>query len=159
MSVKLTCRTAKMDKYIKIAALYIAALKAMALVHQHNHWTTKGSEFYGSHLLFERLYKSTLENLDLAAEKFMGVFGDKCLDYDLQTSLLSRVLSKYSNLEGSPARMSLAVEKDFITFSKLAYNTFEDEGRLTLGIDDMLMAISSQREESVYLLQQTLDQK
>ena len=148
-----------MDKYIKIAALYIAALKAMALVHQHNHWTTKGSEFYGSHLLFERLYKSTLENLDLAAEKFMGVFGDKCLDYDLQTSLLSRVLSKYSNLEGSPARMSLAVEKDFITFSKLAYNTFEDEGRLTLGIDDMLMAISSQREESVYLLQQTLDQK
>lgn len=148
-----------MDKCSKVAALYIASLKAMALIHQHNHWTTKGLAFYGDHLLFERLYKSTLENLDLAAEKFMGLFGDQCLDYDLQAELLNKVLSKYKNLEGSPVRMSLACEKDFIKFSKDAYNCFEEEGRLTLGLDDMVMAIASQREESVYLLQQTLGDK
>lgn len=141
---------------IKIAALYIATLKAMSLIHQHSHWITKGNDFYGNHLLFERLYDSALENLDLAAEKFIGLMGDACLDYDLQTSLLNKVLSKYNNLEGSPLEMSLAVEKEFLKFSKSAYEAFKKTGDMTLGLDDAIMAIASQREESVYLLQQAL---
>ncbi len=145
-----------MDKNCKIGALYIATLKAMALVHQHNHWTTKGDAFYGDHLLFERLYNSALKDLDTAAEKFVGLFGDQCLDYDLQTDLLHRVLLKYKNLEGSPAQMSLEVEKDFLKLSKEVYNNFEDSGALTLGLDDMIMAIASSCEESVYLLKQLL---
>jgi DNA-binding ferritin-like protein len=147
-----------MDKSCKIGALYIASLKGMALIHQHNHWTTKGEAFYGDHLLFERLYNSTLENLDLAAEKFVGLFGDQCLNYDLQADLLHKFLLKYKNLEGSPVQMSLECEKDFLKFSKEAYNALEDSGALTLGLDDMLMEIASKREESCYLLQQTLDQ-
>jgi DNA-binding ferritin-like protein len=145
-----------MEKCSKIAALYIATLKAMSLIHQLSHWTTRGTAFYGDHLLFERLYNSTLKDLDLAAEKFMGLLGDEVLGYDLQTELLHKVLLKYSNLEGSPLEMSLTVEKDFLKFSQQAYNCFEDEGKLTLGLDDMVMAIASQREESVYLLQQAL---
>ena len=148
-----------MDKCHKVAGLYVATLKALALIHQHNHWTTKGEAFYGDHLLFERLYKSTLENLDLAAEKFIGLLGDPCLDYDMQADLLHKVLLKYNNLEGSPVQMSLEAEKDFIKFSQVAYNTFEDEGELTLGLDDMIMSISSDREGAVYLLQQILDQE
>jgi DNA-binding ferritin-like protein len=148
-----------MDKCSKVGALYVATLKALSLIHQHNHWTTKGVSFYGDHLLFERLYKSTLENLDLAAEKFIGVFGDQCLGYDLQAALLNKVLVKYKNLEGSPVQMSLEAEKDFLKFSKDAYNCFEEEGKLTLGLDDMIMAIASAREEACYLLQQSLDGK
>jgi DNA-binding ferritin-like protein len=145
-----------MDKCIKVAALYIATLKAIALIHQHNHWTTKGESFYSEHKLFERLYDATLENLDLAAEKFMGILGSDCLDYDLQAELLHTVMLKYKNLEGSPAGMSLAAEKDFLKFSKDAYNCFEEEGHLSLGLDDMIMSIASKSEEAVYLLQQTL---
>jgi DNA-binding ferritin-like protein len=145
-----------MDKTIKIAALYIASLKGMALIHQHSHWSTRGVAFYGDHLLFERLYNSALKDLDLAAEKFIGLLGDEVLDYDLQNELLHGVLQKYKNLEGSPLEMSLAMEKDFLKFSLQAYHAFEDADKLTLGMDDMLMAIASQREESVYLLQQAL---
>lgn len=148
-----------MDKCHKIAALYIASLKAIALIHQHNHWTTKGLSFYGEHLLFERLYNSALENLDLAAEKFIGLLGDVCLNYDQQADLLCKVLLKYKNLEGSPIQMSLLIEQDFIKFSKNVYNCFEEEGKLTLGLDDMIMSISSKREEAVYLLKQSLDGK
>ncbi len=143
-----------MDKCSKTAALYIATLKAIALVHQHSHWTTKGKPFYGDHLLFERIYKSSLEDLDLAAEKLMGLFGADCLDYQLQADLLNKVLLRYKGLEGEPLAMSLAIEKDFLKFSKDAYNCFEEEGTLTLGLDDMVMAIASSREGAVYLLQQ-----
>ena len=147
-----------MDKCCKVAALYVATLKAIALIHQHSHWTAHGVAFYSDHKLFERLYESTLKDLDSAAENFIGLLGDECLNYDLQTELLSRVLSKYKNLEGSPVSMSLAIEKDFIKLSKDTYNCFEEEGRMTLGLDDMIMAISRQREESVYLLQQTMQE-
>lgn len=145
-----------MDQTVKIAALYVASLKAIALIHQHNHWTTKGEMFYGEHLLFERLYDSTLENLDTAAEKFIGIFGDETLNYELQAELLNKVLLKYSNLEGSPIEMSLAIEKDFLKFSKDAYDFFKKNNVLSLGLDDMIMEIASIREESVYLLKQTL---
>lgn len=145
-----------MDKCNKIAALYVATLKSMSLIHQHNHWTTKGVAFYGDHLLFERLYDSALKDLDLAAEKFIGIFGEEYLNYDFQAELLNKILLKYKNLEGSPVEMSLAVEKDFLKLSTDAYDSFDEEGRLTLGLDDMIMAIASQREESVYLLQQAL---
>jgi DNA-binding ferritin-like protein len=148
-----------MDKSCKIGALYIATLKGIALIHQHNHWTTRGAPFYGDHLLFERLYNDVLKNLDMAAEKFVGLFGDRCLSYDMQADLLFKVLLKYKNLEGSPHRMSLQVEKDFLEFSKTAYNTFEDEGTLTLGLDDMIMEIASKHEEFCYLLQQSLDKE
>jgi DNA-binding ferritin-like protein len=145
-----------MDKCSKVAALYVASLKALSLIHQHNHWTTGGIAFYGDHLLFERLYKAVLEDLDLTAEKFIGLFGDDCLDYDMQIELLNRVLSKYKNLEGSPVEMSLGATKDCIKLSHDAYKCFEEEGWLSLGLDDMLMSISSNLEGGVYLLQQTL---
>lgn len=145
-----------MDKCSKTAALYVASLKALSLIHQHSHWTTKGNDFYGDHLLFERIYKSALDNLDLAAEKFIGLFGAECLDYQFQAELLNKVLLKYKGLNGEPLEMSLAVEKDFLKLSKDAYNCFEDEGKLTLGLDDMVMAIASDREGAVYLLRQPL---
>jgi len=147
-----------MDQVIKVVALYVASLKAIALIHQHNHWTTKGEMFYGEHLLFERLYESTLKNLDAAAEKFIGIFGDEALNYELQAELLNKVLLIYSNLEGSPIEMSLAIEKDFLKFSKDAYDFFKTKKALSLGLDDMIMEIASNREESVYLLKQTLQQ-
>jgi len=145
-----------MDKCSKTAALYIATVKAIALIHQNSHWTSKGNNFYGDHLLFERIYKSALEDLDLAAEKFIGLFGASCLNYQLQADLLNKILLKYKGLEGEPLAMSLAIEKDFLKLSSDAYNCFEEEGKLTLGLDDMVMAIASNREGSVYLLQQAL---
>lgn len=147
-----------MDKCCKVAAVYVAWLKAMSKIHQHNHWTTKGSSFYGDHLLFKRLYDSANEDLDKAAEKFLGVFEEECIDYKLQADLLCKIMHKYDKLDGSPAEMSLAVENDFIKFSKLAYDCFEKEDTLTLGLDDMIMSISNNREESVYLLKQTLSE-
>jgi DNA-binding ferritin-like protein len=144
-----------MEKSLKIAALFIASLKAIALIHQHNHWINDGAAYFGNHLMFERLYNSAQEDLDSAAEKFVGLFGKECLDYKTQTELLSQILSKYTDLAGDPVAHSLAIEKDFIKFCSAAYEGFEKEESLTLGLDDMIMSISGNREEAVYHLQQT----
>ena len=139
---------------IKIAALYIATLKAISLIHQHNHWVTSGNNFYSQHLLFKRLYEQTLENLDSAAEKFIGLWGDECLEYQLQYDLLNRVLANYKDVSSEPVELSLSIEKDFLKFSGEFNLMLEKESKLTLGLDDMLSAIAGKSEESVYLLNQ-----
>ena len=143
-----------MDKSCQIATLYIATLRAIYLIHQQNHWVTSGPNFYGDHLLFQRLYESAEENADMAAEKFLGVFGDDCLSLKTQNKFISNVLARYESLENDPVSLSLQIEKDFIKFSQEAYDALEEEGRLTLGLDDMIMSIANKREEAVYLLQQ-----
>ena len=144
-----------MEKSLKIAGLFIASLKAIVLIHQNNHWTSKGETYFGNHLMFERLYNSAKDDLDAAAEKFVGLFGNECLEYKSQTSLLSQILSKYEGLSGETVAQSMAIEKEFIKFCQDAYESFEKEGSLTLGLDDLIMSISSNREEAVYHLQQT----
>ena len=59
-----------MDKCCKVGALYVASLKAMALIHQQSHWTTRGQSFYGDHLLFEKLYDSALEDFSIDEDDF-----------------------------------------------------------------------------------------
>lgn len=143
-----------MDKCTKVACIYISTLKAIYFINQQNHWLSKGTSFYSSHLLFQRIYEKAQENIDTAAEKFIGLFGDEVVNYNNQANMLNKILLKYSSL--SLFEQSLKIEEDFIKFSKQAYDCFEKEQKLSLGLDDMIMAIASDREEAVYLLKQSI---
>lgn len=142
-----------MEKSQKIANLYVATLRAIYLIHQHSHWLVRGVGFYGHHLLFERLYQSAQKDADLAAEKFLGLFQEDFIDYQLQSELINKILNKYTNL--SIFERSLKVEQDFLNFAEEAYQFFENNKIKTLGLDDMLAEISSHREEACYLLKQS----
>jgi DNA-binding ferritin-like protein len=152
-----------MEQLLKMINMYVATLRAIYLVHQHCHWTTKGTNFYSNHLLFERLYKKAQEDADLAAEKFIGLFGEESVDYSLQAQFLSKLLSKYGNYNGEHLpELGLKIEKDFLAFSKQVYDSLvsgevDNKVKETLGLDDMIMSIASSHEEACYLLSQTLD--
>lgn len=145
-----------MERVWKIANLYVATLRTIYMVHQYSHWTCKGTAFYANHLLFERLYESAQKDADLAAEKFIGVFGGAGVDFAIQTQLISQILKRYEDFDGDPVKMSLAIEKEFLKLTEEAYSAYEEAGPevLTPGVDDMIMAIASNREEACYLLQQ-----
>lgn len=145
-----------MDKIIQIANLYVATLRQMYLIHQYSHWTTRGENFYGDHLLFQRLYESAEEDADGAAEKMIGLFGIEAVNFKSQKDFMKQLADKYDAMDGSPVEMSLKIEKDFIKFAKSAYDFFDKEGILSLGLDNKMQDISDRREESCYLLQQVL---
>lgn len=144
-----------MDECVKLAAVYVATLRAIAIMHQNHHWVTNGSTFYSDHLLLDRLYESVDANVDTAAEKFVGLFGNECLDYTLHAELIHKLLLKYKSITGILER-SLKAEEDFCAFTKEIYACFEKEDKLTHGLDDMLSAICSDRESAIYLLKQRL---
>lgn len=144
----------KLQEY---CAKYVANLRSLYLLHQHFHWLTNGPNFYGNHQLFERLYKSAQENADLAAEKLIGIFGSVALDVKQQPDLLKEFLDKFpaDNAEDMIIQ-SLKAEMMFLSFSKEFYDFLKKEEKLSLGLDDAIMSISSERESSVYLLKQVL---
>lgn len=143
-----------MPELTKILSTYVAFLRAIYFLHQNNHWKTKGVNFYGNHLLFQRIYESAQENADAAAEKFVGLFGDKCLDLKLQITIMHKILDQC--VGDNPVEQSLALEKKFLILSKKLYDEVKSAGAMTLGLDDLILSIASDREEAVYLLQQIL---
>lgn len=137
----------------ELCQYYVAFLRSVSLLHQNNHWQTRGENSYGNHLLFERIYKSSQEDVDLMAEKFIGVFGNDCLNLAAQSQIIAHLLEKYSS-DKDLVVSSLNAEKDFIEFAEGFYKTLKAEDKLSLGTDDAIMAVNSNRESAVYLLKQ-----
>jgi DNA-binding ferritin-like protein len=148
-----------MSKTERLANLYVATLRAMYLIIHHCHLTTRGDNFYGSHLLFSKIYTQIVEDIDTAAEKFIGLFGINALDFALQQEFISKLLAKYQAKSEEQFQLALAIEEDFLAFSEQAYKLFDEEGVLTLGLDNDLQSISSHSEQAMYLLQQSLDKE
>lgn len=143
----------------KLAGQYVANIRALYLLHQNHHWLSIGGTSYGDHLLFERIYGSAQEHADQAAEKVIGLYGIKCIDTVVQAEMISTLLKKYQYKDTSAlAEASKSAEDDFQTFSKTFYNTLEENDLMTLGMDDLIMAIANEREEAIYLLKQRIGQ-
>lgn len=141
-----------MNRIEHVACYYIALIRSVALVHQNSHWICQGDNFYGSHLLFERIYKTANEDADLAAEKLIGIFGSEVLDLHMQAQMIGKTLEDFSS--GNPTETSLDIENKFLDYSKKFYDILKREDKMTLGLDDALLSVASNREGAVYLLQQ-----
>jgi len=143
----------KADKTVSIGLLneYLAMLRLVALIHQHGHWKCKSPEFYANHLLFERIYDNAAERVDGIAEKLIGLYGNAALKHDGQTKLINK-MNKYTS--DDHIQNSLDAEKDFIEMAEDLYNRIKEIGEMTLGLDDLIMAQSSEAETSVFLLSQ-----
>src|SRR5690606_13112426 len=102
---------------------YVAFLRALYLIHQHSHWCTKGDNFYGDHLLMQRLYESAAENADQAAEKAIGIFGQDSISLADQSRNIFKILSKYNN--ENVLENSLNAEEDFLKLSDKLYSILE----------------------------------
>ncbi len=143
-----------MDKCVETANIFVAMLRVAYDIHQTNHWLFKGPAGYGHHKLYQRIYESALEDLDSCAEKFIGALGDESVSYIVQKELTHKIGLKYKDKSG--LEQSLAVEKDMVNFIETAYQCFEDNGKLTQGIANMIGNVSDARETAIYLLQRAL---
>ena len=135
----------------KIMGVYVAFLRALYIIHQNNHWQFHG---YDTHLLFQRLYEAKQENADGAAEKTVGLFGEKAIDITSQIATIQKLCLKFAEPGGIES--SLAMEEEFLKFSKNAYESIKNSGAMTHGLDDLIMSITSKSEEAVYLLRQSI---
>lgn len=148
-------KTAQDNTAKNLMSKFVAFLRALYQIHQNAHWRTKGKEFYGNHLLFQRLYEGTQESVDSAAEKTIGLFGSLP---DLQDLVKQLTLEFHGeNFDGNWVEAALMAEKLFQKIAEETYHKIKDLKMMTLGLDDMIMNIASRHEVHIYLLQQTID--
>lgn len=140
----------------EILAAYVASLRSIYLVHQNNHWQCSGPNFYGNHLLFERLYSEAGEQADALAEKAIGLFGVQVLDLRKQAGLIKTLTTMYSGSPEDCVKNSLKAEQDFVKLSANVRTQLNELGAMTLGLDDLIMELASKSEGRMYLLQQAM---
>lgn len=137
----------------------LAQLRGLQWSHWNSHWKVQGDHQYGDHLLFERLYTATQEEIDTLGEKVTSYYGPKAID-DLGTiAETTKFLSLYRNGDTGPTDLyerALKLESHFQRSLKVAYGSLKASGGLSLGLDDYLMSVANAHETAVYLLRQRL---
>lgn len=140
-------------KAIDMFNKYLALLRVSAIVHQHSHWKCKGNNFYSNHKLFSDLYSKSLDRVDEAAEKLIGIFGNSSLDHAKQLPLMVDLCKYHTD---DYINNSLEVECAFSSFAEDMYNRLKETGDMTLGLDDMIMSHINESELAQYLLKQSV---
>lgn len=120
-----------------------ADLRSSYEVYRNAHWQTRGPNYYGNHLLFQRLYEETAVEIDSFAEHLVGSWGSEVIE-SLEIPAPA----------GDPLGLSDKITQRVSRNIEAAYKELKRTKQMTLGWDDLLMTISNEKESHLYLLQQ-----
>ena len=140
---------------------YVSFMRMMQLWFHGAHHLVRGESFAGDHVeIYGKIYQAIEDQIDGVIEKAIGLFGDDCACPVKITMLASDIMSSYPSpmkMNGSGiAAVGLKIERDFLQLSQAVYDSLDEMGAMTLGLDDMIMATANAHETHVYLLQQRI---
>jgi DNA-binding ferritin-like protein len=140
-------------------SVMLAYLEFLKKVHHTHHWIAKGDPFYGDHLLFQRLYEGVEDDIDVVAEKAVGLGTIANVDLNLVTAQCYRLVQNYGPSSTIPQptelfRRSYQAEMTFLKVVARLVESLKECGLLTRGLDNMIAGIEDKHETHVYLLKQ-----
>jgi len=130
----------------------LALLRAAQWSHWTSHWQTSGPQYYGDHLLLERLYTGITEEIDTLAEKVVAYYGPDSVDPVSQAKMMKSFLEMTA--ENDPIRRALRIETVLMTAFEESFRRLESMNRLPLGLNDYLAATANAHDTFLYLLKQ-----
>ena len=115
------------------------------------HWLAQGDDFYGDHLLFERLYYATLDGIDQLAETAITYFGT---DFVLPDETLSDAADYVDDWGTEGYSSGLSSEGDFEDAINAVYDAVGGVEQCPPGLDSFLGGMLERHRSHVYLLRQ-----
>lgn len=136
----------------------LCTLRTMYVHYQNLHWESKGANFYGDHLMFQRMYEVVAKETDTVAEKILGLTGNALWVSDRHSLQhgFDTIQIWYSVAPEDSISRALFSEAYILEQLDYARSVLDDNDSLTYGLDDMLSSVASKHEEHVYLLRQRL---
>lgn len=136
-------------------AAFLAVTEGLQTLHHSHHWQTKGENFYGDHLLYQRLYEAILPEIDLIGEKLIGVSQDVSLtNYFKRVKCMEMFLKAVTHSDQPYIVVSHDAELTYVRMGGELMDRLEQDGLLTRGLEQMLGNILDKHEEHIYLLMQ-----
>jgi len=132
----------------RVVANLLAMLRALAWNYQTSHWQAVGENFYGDHLLFERLYGNVQKEIDSIAEKAIGLFGNDTVAATDSASRTFKMLAAVSPITEDVAR-GVALEGVLLDGIKRL-----DLDEMTPGLRNFIEGLADAHEGHIYLLGQ-----
>ena len=132
----------------------LASLRAAHWVHWTGHWQSKHSNFYGDHLLLERVYTGIVEEIDNLAEKTVALYDGQAVDPIEQIDLTKTIVDEFCANETDPTKRSLQVEGYLQSLFQEVFDYLESQDRLPLGLNDYISSTANNHETYLYLLRQ-----
>lgn len=138
----------------------IVRTKALEMWFHSAHFCVKGTPFVGDHeLLYADIYEQLSSLFDSFTERAIGLSQNEIMACPLK---VSSDMAKYMSSLETPckksaeeiAKMSYDLMMDYIRLFDWVYNSIKNSGRMTLGLDDLIMASANQIESFLYLLGQ-----
>ena len=142
-------------------ALCLALLNAWAGIHGEYwllwtfHWRSKGTGYYGDHLLYQRLYTARQAEIDRMAEIIAAVGGASYLNPTKAMDAAKPFIESIENLQKEDAEKALVAAQAVLRLLDVANNAAKGT-RYELAINNALSGISDSHLEAVYLLQQRI---
>ena len=135
--------------------LLLASLRAAHWVHWSGHWQVKSGNFYGDHLLLERVYSGIVEEIDNLAEKTVALYDGSAVDPLEQIDLSQTVVADFcQHSDINPMLRSLQVEEYLQSLLQDVFSYLETQQALPLGLNDYISTTANNHETYLYLLRQ-----
>lgn len=144
-------------------SVLLVHLKFLATLHQTNHWVTKGDPFYSDHLMFARLYEKVNEEIDVLAEKIVGLCCDDGVNMHLQAMQVCKLAADcnhpttvHVSTSNDLATRSMMAELDFLECVEWSVTEMKHRGVLTRGLDNLIAGMEDTHESHLYLLKRKI---
>ena len=132
---------------------FLALLRAAHQAHWTAHWTVSGDNFYGDHLMFERLYTSITAEIDGLAEKIVKMCGPESVRLSDQLAMMHKLANRWETQPDAIARAEM-IESDIQIEVDAVHAVLKREGVMTMGMDNFLQGVADAHETPEYLLGQ-----
>lgn len=144
-------------------SIMLVYLRYLAALHQTHHWVCRGDAFYGDHKLFEELYDSVTDEIDVVAEKAVGLGSEHNVNLMLQISQLQQLSKACASPQTVPktsdlAKASLVAEFNFLKVLTATMQVMRANRTMTDGVENMLQGIADRHEGHVYKLKRRCEQ-
>jgi DNA-binding ferritin-like protein len=153
-------------KYAELSVT-LDMLRALYNLHQTHHWQASGKTFYSDHLLFERLYTTTLKQIDGVAERAVGFGVAPAVDLKASLRNITRFIDAIDLVVDIPEediidenlralKLSYLAEKFFTKALEDMMKELKAKNLMTFGMEQLLGTILDEHEGLCYLLKQRI---
>ena len=140
----------------------MALLRALQIETHEGHWTVKGGNYYGDHLLLQRIYAGgggspvLQDEIDGLGERIVSYCGASFVDSPAVLRKTSTLVDSWRKESSDPIKRALIAEEALQFAVRETYDALRATGSMPLGMDDFLMGLSSAHDTNRYLLQRRL---
>jgi DNA-binding ferritin-like protein len=135
-----------------LVAVHVALETEQLLFHAF-HWRSKGQDYYGDHLLYQRLYTDRAEEIDRIGEVLMAVAGPNSVSPVITITGMQDLTGRIEALQGTEAQRGVALVSE--TLRRLtAANAALGQDNWTLAVNNVLAGFADKHLEALYLLKQ-----